>query len=73
MTHCSGDLVAWLNSDDFYWGQALWSVGRAYAAFPRRGLYIGNGFRYDQETGRYTPFIPRHVALNRSALRDGPD
>jgi glycosyltransferase involved in cell wall biosynthesis len=73
MRHCSGDLVAWLNSDDYYCGHALWNVGRAYAAYPRQGLYIGNGLRYDQRTGRYTPFLPRHVALKRSALRDGPD
>src|SRR5689334_11863135 len=45
---CTGDLVAWLNSDDFYYGDSLWQVGRAYAAFPERGLYIGNGLRYDQ-------------------------
>src|SRR6266487_3647169 len=46
MQHCTGDLVAWLNSDDFYWGDSLWTVGRAYAAFPGHSLYIGNGFRY---------------------------
>ena len=71
--HCSGDLVAWLNSDDFYWGDALWTVARAYQQHPGRGLYIGNGFRYDQGNNRYIPFISRHVAFNREALRHGPD
>ena len=73
MARCSGDLVAWLNSDDFYWGDSLWTVARAYQAHPGRGLYLGNGFRYDQRSGRYLPFIDRHVAFNREALRQGPD
>src|SRR4051812_44681642 len=73
LRHCSGDLVAWLNSDDFYWGDALWTVGRAYAAHPGFGLYIGNGFRYDQAADSYTPFRRRHLALNRTALLHGLD
>ena len=73
VARCTGDLVAWLNSDDFYWGDALWTVARAYQAHPGRGLYLGNGFRYDQRRGHYLPFIDRHVAFNREALRQGPD
>src|SRR5262245_31144471 len=70
---CRGTLVAWLSSDDFYWGDCLWTVGRAYAAHPGRGLYVGNGFRLDQATARRTPFCTRHVVLNREALTFGPD
>jgi glycosyltransferase involved in cell wall biosynthesis len=73
MRRCTGELVAWLNSDDYYWRDALWTVGRAYAAHPGYGLYVGNGFRYDQAAGRYTPFSRRHVALNRRALLHGLD
>jgi glycosyltransferase involved in cell wall biosynthesis len=73
LRHCTGDLVAWLNSDDFFWRDALWTVGRAYAAYPGRGLYIGNGFRYEQATARYTPFCSRHVALDRESLLWGTD
>ena len=73
MTHASGDLVAWLNSDDLYLGDALWHVGRAFSEYPGRGLYIGNGFRYRQAEGRHVPFCRRHVALNRRALREGLD
>jgi glycosyltransferase involved in cell wall biosynthesis len=71
--HCTGEVVAWLNSDDFYCGDALWTVGRAYAAHPGFGLYIGNGLRHDQESGRFVPFCRRHVVLNRRALIDGLD
>ncbi len=70
---CEGTLVAWLNSDDFYWKDALWTVARAYQRFPGRGLYIGNGLRYDQEKGTFLPFCPRHVALQRRALKQGLD
>lgn len=70
---CTGELIAWLNSDDFYWKDSLWTVGRAYSVYPGRGLYIGNGLRYNQREGRYTPFCRRHLALNRDALINGLD
>src|SRR5262249_14928240 len=73
MDRCTGDVVAWLNSDDYYWRDSLWMVGNAYAAHPGFGLYIGNGFRYDQAAGRYTPFSRRHVALHRETLLHGLD
>jgi GT2 family glycosyltransferase len=50
MRHCTGELVAWLNSDDVYWGHALWSVAQAYATYPGYGIYVGNGLRYNQQT-----------------------
>ncbi len=73
MGHCTGEIVGWLNSDDFYWGDCLWTVGRACAASPGYGLYVGNGLRYSQEQDRYKPFNRRHVALNRIALEEGLD
>jgi GT2 family glycosyltransferase len=71
MRHCSGDLIAWLNSDDFYWDDCLWTVGNA--RHPGRGLYIGNGLRFDQRTSKYIPFNQRHVAMDRHALTFGAD
>jgi glycosyltransferase involved in cell wall biosynthesis len=73
MRHCTGELVAWLNSDDYYWRDALWVVGRAHAAHPGCGLYVGNGFRHHQAEGSLTPFCRRHLALDRAALRRGLD
>lgn len=73
MQRCRGDLVAWLNSDDWYCDGALWTVARAYSRHPGHGLYVGNGFRYNQVTHRFDPFCPRHVALNREALIEGVD
>ena len=73
MARASGQIVAWLNSDDTYCAGALWTIGRAAQQHPDRGLYIGNGFRLDERTGTKTPFFRRHVALNRRALREGVD
>ncbi|MBW4460010.1 MAG: glycosyltransferase [Nodosilinea sp. WJT8-NPBG4] len=73
MAWCNGDLVAWLNSDDFYYGNSLWEVANAYQSNSDRGLYIGNGFRYVQETGKYHPFFERHLAFNRKAFNHGLD
>lgn len=73
MRHCTGDVIAWLNSDDYYWGDCLWTVGKAYARHPGHGLYFGNGLRYDQRAGVYIPFNTRHVAMDREALSYGAD
>ena len=70
---CSGDVVAWLNSDDYYLPGALWTVARAYTTFPGRGLYVGNGFRYREKSREFVPFGRRHLALNRNALTTGLD
>jgi GT2 family glycosyltransferase len=70
---CTGTLVAWLNSDDFYRDGCLWTVADAYVRFPGRGLYVGNGHRYDDRRRQATPFCRRHLALSRSALVHGVD
>ena len=69
----SGELVAWLNSDDFYCENSLWKVGEAYQQNPGHGIYIGNGFRYNQSQGEYSPFSERHLSFNREALAFGLD
>ena len=71
--HCTGELVAWLNADDFHLPDALRVTADAYARNPGRGLYIGNGFRYAEATGQRRPFFPGHVAFSRRALAEGLD
>ena len=73
VARCTGALVAWLNSDDFYRDGCLWTVADAYVRHPGRGLYIGNGQRYDEGRRRFVPFYRRHLALSRSALAHGVD
>lgn len=69
----TGELVAWLNADDFHCPDALRAVGRAFQRHPGRGLYAGNGFRYADATGTRRPFFPERVAFSRRALREGLD
>ena len=71
--HLSSEIIGWLNSDDLHWGRTLWTVADAWLDHPTAGLYIGNGLRLDAETGDFSPFCPRHVALNRRALAEGID
>ena len=73
MGHCTGELVTWLNSDDFYCGDSLWIVARSYLKFPDHGLYVGNGYRFSQNSGEKTPFCPTHLSFNRVALAEGLD
>jgi len=65
----SGDVVAWLNSDDFYLPGALAAVAEAYVQTPNASFYFGDGWRVD-ETGQpkcsYYPDDP--VFFNREAL-----
>jgi hypothetical protein len=71
--HCTGELVTWLNADDFHWQDALWVVARAFRRNPGRGLYVGNGFRHVEATGRRRRFCPGHLAFHREALSEGLD
>lgn len=73
MGHCTGELVTWLNSDDFHLGDSLWRVARASVDHPGHGLYIGNGLRHDERSGATAPFCRRHLALSRRALAEGLD
>ena len=70
---CSGEIIAWLNSDDFYCEDALLRIAHAHTTHPGHGLYIGNGFRYFQHDMRFEPFCRRHLSFNRKALRFGID
>lgn len=39
----TGEIIAWLNSDDFYFPGALNLIAEMYLSNPDAGLYIGNG------------------------------
>jgi glycosyltransferase involved in cell wall biosynthesis len=70
---CSGELVGWLSEGDCCWRDSLWTVGRAAAAHPGFGLYVGNGLWQGPGSDSLRPFNPRHLALNRRALQAGAD
>jgi hypothetical protein len=54
----TGELVAWLNADDFYLPGALMCVARAYRQNPHASFYFGDGLRVDKNgepLGRFFP------------------
>lgn len=54
----TGELVAWLNADDFYLPGALASVARAYRQNPHASFYFGDGLRVDQNGDPAGGFFP---------------
>jgi glycosyltransferase involved in cell wall biosynthesis len=71
--HAAGDIVCWVNSDDFLEDGALRIVARAAAAHSGCGMYIGNGFRFDEKTHTRRPFTARSLGFSRQALKHGLD
>lgn len=71
MERASGQIVCWLNSDDLLCPGALRRIGQAAIDHPGRGMYIGNGFRLDDATGRKVPYCPRPLAFSRRVLAEG--
>jgi glycosyltransferase involved in cell wall biosynthesis len=69
----TGEIVAWLNSDDMYVEGALYHVAEIYKKYPNADLIIGNGYRLNDETGQLTRFCPRHVAFHLQAFAFGLD
>ncbi len=68
----TGDLVAWLNSDDFYLPEALEHVAKTYQATPPAPFYFGNGLRVDEQGEAQQIYFPKGSLLfNREALRFG--
>ena len=65
----TGDLVAWLNADDFYLPGALTAVAQVYQKTPRASFYFGNGWRVDEEGQYKNDFFPEdHPHFIRSAF-----
>jgi glycosyltransferase involved in cell wall biosynthesis len=54
----TGDLVAWLNADDYYLPGALRAVVEAYRANPAASFYFGDGLRVDEEGRPIARFAP---------------
>lgn len=72
----SGELVAWLNADDFYLPGALHAVAAAYRDAEdasKVGFLFGRGVRVDRAGGTLGDFWPHAPAFDLSALRYGFD
>ncbi len=65
----TGEILAWLNSDDFYLPGALESAAKAYLANPNASFYYGNGLRVDIAGSKKGEFYQKAtVSFNRQAL-----
>lgn len=47
-SQAKGDILAWLNSDDYYYSNTLKYVLEAYNSYPNVGIYIGNANLVDK-------------------------
>lgn len=67
-----GEVVAWLNSDDFLLPGALQAVAKAYAENPEAPFYYGDGLRVGLDGQGGKRFFPNGVVpFNREALARG--
>ena len=73
MRHASGDVLGWLNSDDFFYPGALARIAEARAAHPDAGLFAGNGWRVDVEGERTARFAEAPFRVDWRALAYGID
>jgi glycosyltransferase involved in cell wall biosynthesis len=72
LRRASGDLVAWLNADDFYLPNALERVAEVYLHHPHASFYFGNGWRVDERGDHKSDYFPGGgVIFNRKALIHG--
>lgn len=73
LARCTGDIVAWLNADDFYLPGALEKVATAWRADPMASFWFGNGVRVDERGAIKSMFNPGTVLYNHRALVEGLD
>lgn len=72
LKQASGDLVAWLNADDYYLIGALQEIAQAYWQNPEAPFYFGDGLRVDENKTRTKNFFPEGVvSFDRTALIHG--
>ena len=65
----TGELVCWLNSDDFFYPGALAAAAEAYRGDPDAPFYFGNGYRVDHSGRKLAEFFPDgHVHFRREAI-----
>ena len=68
----SGDLVAWVNADDYYLPSALDRAADAYCNDPMAPFYFGDGLRVDESGATISKFFPTEKPIfSRPALLMG--
>lgn len=68
----SGDIVAWLNSDDYYLSGAFNRIAEIYNRYPEASFIFGNGIRVDKNKDFIAKYFPENeVRFNFPALLFG--
>jgi glycosyltransferase involved in cell wall biosynthesis len=69
MRRATGELVSWLNSDDFLYPGALAAAAEAYLEDPKAPFYFANGFRVGKSGRKISEFFPgSRVHFRREAI-----
>lgn len=70
LKRATGEIVAWLNADDFYLADAFSHVVAAYHAHPEASFYYGDGHRVNESGEFLATFFPTDspTPFNRAAL-----
>lgn len=76
-SQATGDIIAWLNSDDLYYKNSLWKIADVYnrnlEAMNNVGFILGNGYRYRWPEKSMSRFCSKNVAFSRKVLAEGLD
>ena len=65
----SGDLIAWLNADDYYLPGALQTIAATYLQHPEAPFFFGDGLRVDEKKSQSRQFFQTGiVSFDRTAL-----
>lgn len=70
---CTGEIVAWLNADDFYLPGAFDAISEAFRAAPEASFWFGNGIRADEEGHKTAVFGDTPTRYSQEALVGGVD
>jgi glycosyltransferase involved in cell wall biosynthesis len=65
LTKGTGEIYAWLNSDDLMCNNALWEVGKTFSNNPRLGFICGDAFLIDTKTELIRTLIPGEIDYQR--------
>lgn len=67
--HATGDLVTWLNADDYYLDNCLQTVASAYQQHPEASFIFGDGLRVDEKGMKKSVFWEgQQPVFDRQAL-----